>query len=73
MNNEQYCGTLRIRNSRTLQKWIDTGKYKKYINEGWIFNVGCGRFRTVKCTCNKCMKSKNSPLKSVLESNGLFN
>jgi len=70
--NDEFYGTLRIRNPKTLQKWINTGKYQKKINNGWIFNVGCGRFRKKKCKCNKCMKSKNSPLKYILECAGLL-
>ena len=69
---EFYYGTLRIRNPKTLQRWIDTGKHQKQLDDGWVFNVGCGRYRTQKCECNKCRKSKNSPLKDVLESSGYF-
>lgn len=63
---EHFSGTLRIRNPKTLQKWIDRGWYQDKIDNGLIFNIGCGRFRTEKCTCSKCRKSKNSPLKHVL-------
>ena len=62
----EFYGTLRIRNPKTLKKWIDTGKFQKQIDEGFIFNLGCGRFRTEKCECSKCRKSKNSPLKQIL-------
>jgi len=47
-------GTLRIKNPKTLQKWIDTGKYQKLLDEGWVFNIGCSRFRIKPCTCSKC-------------------
>ena len=67
----EFYGTLKIRNPKTLQKWIDTGKYQEQINSGWVFNVGCGRFRDIKCECNKCRNSKNSPLKTVLERAGI--
>lgn len=63
----EYWGVTRIRNPKTLQKWIDKGWYSDTINKGFVFNVGCGRFRLEKCTCSKCRKSKNSPLKTVLE------
>jgi len=68
---ENYIGTIRIRNPKTLQKWINNGEYRKRMNQGLIFNVGCGRFRIENCQCSKCRKSKNSPLKEVLEKNGL--
>ena len=66
-----YSGTLRIRNPKTLQKWIDNGKYQKEIDKGWIFNVGCGRFREKKCDCSKCRKSTNSPLLAILKLNNI--
>lgn len=61
------CGTLRISNPKTLQRWIDTGKYQEYINDGWIFNVGCGRFRTEICTCSQCRKRKRTALQAVID------
>ena len=48
------CGTLRISNPITLQRWIDDGKYKELIDEGYIFNPYCGRFKTEQCECTKC-------------------
>jgi hypothetical protein len=64
---ENYSGTLRISNPITLQRWIDNGKYQELINEGYLFNVGCGRFKTEICTCSAC-RTKNRPeLKKVLE------
>jgi hypothetical protein len=42
----EYCGTIRISNPKTLQSWIDRGWYQKSLSEGYIFNVGCGRFKT---------------------------
>jgi len=68
---EYYSGSIRIRNPKTLQKWIDKGWYAEQINKGYIFNVGCGRFRSEKCECSKCRKTKNSPLKKVLEINAV--
>jgi hypothetical protein len=33
---ENYSGTLRISNPKTLQNWIIRGWYQKLINEGYI-------------------------------------
>lgn len=55
---EYYSGTLRITNPKTLQKWIDTGKFQEQIDKGWIFAKGCGRFKKEVCTCYKCRKVK---------------
>ena len=63
----EFAGTLRIRNPKTLKRWIRSGKHQKQLDRGFIFNVGCGRYRTEKCECGKCRKSKNSPLKHILE------
>lgn len=68
----EYWGTVRIRKPKTLQKWIDKGWYQRNIEDGYIFAIGCGRFRPEKCTCSKCRKSKNSPLKAVLENNQII-
>lgn len=62
-----YHGVLRIRNPKTLQRWIDSGKFQAELEGGWIFAVGCGRFRSILCTCSKCRKSTNSPLKLLLD------
>lgn len=51
-----FGGTLRITNSKTLQKWKDNGKYDELINEGYIYAKGCGRFRVEVCNCSKCRK-----------------
>jgi len=48
------CGTLRISNPITLQRWIDNGEYKKLIDAGYIFSPYCGRFSIEQCTCTKC-------------------
>jgi hypothetical protein len=55
----EYCGTIRISNPKTLQSWIDRGWYQKSLSEGYIFNVGCGRFKTEKCTCSACRTRKD--------------
>jgi hypothetical protein len=55
---ESYCGTLRISNPNTLQRWIDNGKYQQQLNDGYIFNPYCGRFKNEKCTCSKCKNEK---------------
>jgi len=68
---QYYSGTLRIKNKKTLQKWIDKGWYKEQIDLGWIFAAGCGRFRSEKCECAKCRKVNNGQaLKDVLARNG---
>jgi len=51
------CGTLRITNPKTLEKWIHNGNFQKELDANYIFAVGCGRFRTEKCTCYKCRKT----------------
>jgi hypothetical protein len=43
----EYCGTIRISNPKTLQSWIDRAVSKVYL-KAYIFNVGCGRFKTEK-------------------------
>lgn len=48
------CGTTRISNPKTLQRWIDLGWYQELIDEGYIFAPHCGRFKTDICTCTKC-------------------
>ena len=61
------AGTLRIRNPKTLRKWMRLGWFQEKLDQGWLFNVGCGRFRKEPCTCTKCRKSTNSPLKHICE------
>ncbi len=56
MDNQQYCGTLRIKNPKTLRKWKNNGKYKALIDAGYIYAKGCGRFRLEVCTCSRCRK-----------------
>lgn len=48
------CGTLRITNPKTLERWVISGKYQKQIDEGYHFGSGCGRFRTEICVCSAC-------------------
>ena len=50
------CGTLRITNPKTLERWIQNGSYQEELDDGYIFNVGCGRFRAEPCKCVKCRK-----------------
>ena len=52
------CGTLRISNPKTLQRWIDLGWYKELIDEGYIFAPYCGRFKTEICTCSACRNKR---------------
>ena len=63
-------GSIRI--SNTLQRWIDNGEYAENIKDGFVFNVGCGRFRSEKCTCTKCRSGLGNRLTKVLEKNGLI-
>lgn len=64
---ENYCGTTRISNPKTLKRWVDNGEYSKRIKEGFIFNVGCGRFKTEVCTCSTCRTRKRPELRAILE------
>jgi hypothetical protein len=65
-------GSIRIKNPKTLQKWIDKGWYKREIDAGYIFAANCGRFRTEKCECGKCRKvNGGQAIKEVLARNGL--
>ena len=57
---EYFAGILRITNPKSLEKWKDDGRYNKIINEGYIYAIGCGRFRHKICTCCKCRKFKSS-------------
>ena len=52
------CGTTRISNPITLQRWINNGEYKKLIDDGYIFAPHCGRFKTEPCECTKCRNKK---------------
>lgn len=54
-----YHGTLKITNSKTLQIWKDTGKFQELIDKGYIYAVGCGRFRLEICNCCKCKQVLN--------------
>jgi hypothetical protein len=61
-------GTLRITNPKTLESWIHNGKYQQELDEGYIYAVGCGRFRTEPCTCYKCRKAgPNHPRQIVID------
>jgi len=67
------CGSIRIKNPKTLQKWIDKGWFKREIDNGYIFAYRCGRFRTEICQCAKCKKpNAKIELRNVLEKNGLL-
>lgn len=52
------CGTTRISNPKTLQRWVDLGWYKELIDDGFIFAPYCGRFKTEICECGKCRNKK---------------
>lgn len=63
-----YHGTLRISNPKTLEKWIHNGNYRKELDDGYLFNVGCGRFKTEVCTCYKCRRpNAGIELKDVIK------
>jgi hypothetical protein len=62
-------GSIRIKNPKTLQNWIDRGWYQQQLNEGWLFAPNCGRFRIFKCKCSKCRMITNKKLIKVLEEN----
>lgn len=53
---QEFYGTLRITNPMTLEKWKKSGKYQELLNEGYIYAIGCGRFRKEICFCYKCRK-----------------
>ena len=68
---ENYSGTLRIRNPKTLRKWLRNGSYQKLIDEGYIFAVGCGRFRQGVCECSRCRKAtENNQLHKTIKEFG---
>lgn len=54
----QYFGTLKVTNPNTLQRWKDNGLYQKLMDQGYIYAIGCGRFRKEICICSKCKKLK---------------
>lgn len=62
-----YWGTIRIKNPKTLKRWINNGNFQEKLDEGYDFYVGCGRFRTEPCTCYRCRKGRGKKLKEVLE------
>lgn len=53
---EQYQGTLRITNQKTIQSWKDKGWWQNKLDESYIYAIGCGRFKTEICICYKCRK-----------------
>lgn len=61
-----FVGVTRIKNPKTLRRWIKLGWYQERIDAGLIFNVGCGRFREEKCTCFYCRTRSRPELKKVL-------
>lgn len=59
--NEPYCwGTTRVKNPKTLERWKQTGRYQKLIDEGYTYAPGCGRFRIGVCTCSDCRRKNKS-------------
>jgi hypothetical protein len=65
--NIEYWGVTRISNPKTLQRWMDNGEYQTLLDAGYVFNVGCGRFRTEKCTCSKCKRYKRPQLQILID------
>lgn len=65
-NEPNYWGVTRISNPKTLQRWIDNGKYKTLIDNGFIFAVGCGRFRQEICICSACRKHPKKKLQDII-------
>jgi hypothetical protein len=55
-----YSGTLRITNPKTIERWKQNGEYNALINQGFIYSIGCGRFRTEICKCSKCKKNQTN-------------
>lgn len=70
--NENYSGTVRIRNPKTLRRWIRLGWFQKQLDEGWLFAIGCGRFTKDKCTCHYCRNRTRSELVKVLKAANLL-
>jgi hypothetical protein len=66
-------GSLRIKNPKTLQAWIDRGWYQEILDSGYIYAVGCGRFRSEVCGCTNCRTPRNPSLsleiREVLDKN----
>lgn len=70
---KNYSGSIRIKNPKTLQRWIDKGWYQDQLDSGYTFAPACGRFRTGKCECRKCRKpNAGANLKDVLIQNNLL-
>ena len=67
---DNYSGTLRITNPKTLEKWVKNWNYKELIDEGYYYAIGCGIFRTFKCDCSQCRKK---PTKTTLEIENIIN
>jgi len=65
---DNLSGTIRIKNPKTLRRWIRLGWYQESLDEGYTFHVGCGRFKFEKvCTCYKCRNRTRPELKAILE------
>ena len=78
INSEKnYVGTLRLMRGTTIQSWIDKGWYKELTDQGFIFAIGCARFRKKVCDCTHCRNAstdnKAQLRKKVLELNNLLN
>ena len=61
-------GSIRIRNPKTLERWIHRGWYQRELDLGYTFGIGCGRFCNPPCECHKCRRQKGgSPLQKVID------
>jgi hypothetical protein len=67
---EYFAGTTRIKNPKTLRKWLRFGWYQERIEAGLVFNPACGRFREEICTCSTCRNKKGKKLVDVLNEFG---
>lgn len=68
---ENFAGSIRIKNPKTLRKWFRKGWFQEEIDKGYKFYPGCGRFRADKCTCHKCRNINRISLKEILLENDI--
>lgn len=59
-------GVTRISNPKTLERWLNNGRYKALIDEGYIFATGCGRFKLEICTCSSCRNRPKKKLQQII-------
>ena len=66
-----YSGSIKLKNPKTILKWIKNGWFKKEIDQGYFFAVGCGRFTMTKCTCSNCRTRKRTTIRELLQNNNI--